>query len=210
MTTDDTLQISRDRLDQIQNLLGALSIGAFDEAQIAVASEDEFATFEEMVNVFAAEYVEAQQKADDLDRQRVELIERQQAAIADLTVPIIDVWDEVVMLPIVGVVDTQRSVEMTEMLLRRIERGGAACVIIDLTGVDVVDTATANHLISMTRAAQLLGSYCVISGLSASIAQTLAQLDVDLRRVNTVRNLREGLTLCFRYLEGQNRRLERA
>jgi rsbT co-antagonist protein RsbR len=210
VTPDDSIAISRERLARIQNLLGALSIGEFDDVHIDVGDDDEFATFEEMVNVFADEYAEAQRMAEQLDKKRVELIERQQAAIADLTVPIIDVWDDVVMLPIVGVVDTQRSVEMTELLLRRIERGGAACVIVDLTGVDVVDTATANHLISMTRAAQLLGSFCVITGLSASIAQTLAQLDVELGAVTTVRNLREGLTMCFRYLDTQHRRLARA
>ena len=210
MTDDEMITISRERLTRITEALGALSVGEsdLDRVRIPIQAMDEFAPFEEMFNVFIEEYAAARRENEQLNAQRLDVIERQRAAIADLSVPILDVWDDIVALPVVGMVDTQRSVEMTERLLRRVSGGGARCVIVDLTGVDVVDTSTADHLIRMIRAAQLLGSFCVITGISAKIALTLGQLDVDMRRVLTLRNLKEGLWACFQHLE--TRRKDRA
>ena len=212
MSEDDTLTISRERLTRITEALGALSVGEsdLDRVRIPIQAMDEFAPFEEMFNVFIEEYAAARRENEQLNAQRLDVIERQRAAIADLSVPILDVWDDIVALPVVGMVDTQRSVEMTERLLRRVAGGGARCVIVDLTGVDVVDTSTADHLIRMIRAAQLLGSFCVITGISAKIALTLGQLDVDMRRVLTLRNLKEGLWACFQHLETRRKDRVRA
>ena len=212
MSEDDTVTISRERLTRITEALGALSVGEsdLDRVRIPIQALDEFAPFEEMFNVFIEEYAAARRENEQLNAQRLDVIERQRAAIADLSVPILDVWDDIVALPVVGMVDTQRSVEMTERLLRRLAGGGARCVIVDLTGVDVVDTSTADHLIRMIRAAQLLGSFCVITGISAKIALTLGQLDVDMRRVLTLRNLKEGLWACFQHLETRRKDRVRA
>lgn len=133
-----------------------------------------------------------------LAEERLETIERQRLAIADLSAPIIDVWDGILALPVVGLVDTQRSIELTERLLNRIASSGTRSVIVDLTGVDIVDTMTANHLLQMIRAASLLGTLSVLSGISPQIAQTLVQLDVDLSEITTVRNLKEALKVCLR------------
>lgn len=133
-----------------------------------------------------------------LAEERLETIERQRLAIADLSAPIIDVWDGILALPVVGLVDTQRSIELTERLLNRIASSGTRSVIVDLTGVDLVDTMTANHLLQMIRAASLLGTFSVLSGISPQIAQTLVQLDVDLSEITTVRNLKEALKVCLR------------
>jgi rsbT co-antagonist protein RsbR len=134
----------------------------------------------------------------EVAEQRLATIERQRLAIADLSAPIIDVWDGVLALPVVGLVDTQRSIEMTERLLQRIADSGATSVIVDLTGVDVVDTMTANHLLQMIRAASLLGTFSVLSGISPQIALTLVQLEVDLTELIIVRNLKEALKICLR------------
>jgi rsbT co-antagonist protein RsbR len=134
----------------------------------------------------------------EIAEQRLAMIERQRLAIEDLSAPIIDVWDGVLALPVVGLVDTQRSIEMTERLLQRIAESGAESVIVDLTGVDTVDTMTANHLLQMIRAASLLGAFSVLSGISPQIAQTLVQLEVDLIEITTVRNLKEALKTCLR------------
>lgn len=134
----------------------------------------------------------------EVAEQRLETIERQRLAIADLSAPIIDVWEGILALPIVGLVDSQRSIELTERLLDRIASSGARSVIVDLTGVDVVDTMTANHLLQMIGAAGLLGAFCVLSGISPLIAQTLVQLQVDLTKITTVRNLEEALKICLR------------
>jgi rsbT co-antagonist protein RsbR len=127
-------------------------------------------------------------------------------AIADLSAPIMDVWDGVIALPVIGLVDTQRSVELTERLLERISTSNARSVIVDVTGVDVVDTATANHLLQMIRAASLLGAFCVVSGISPQVAQTLVQLDVDLTMIRTVRNLKEALKECLKHLATNSKR----
>ena len=115
----------------------------------------------------------------------------------------IDIWEDVVTLPIVGTFDTERALEMTERLLQRIVSRSARCVIIDLTGVDVVDSMTADHLIRMTKAAQLLGTFCVVTGIGPDVARTLVDLGVDLGNLTTVRNLKEGLRACLSYLDYQ-------
>ncbi len=203
----ETMVVPKHRLVRIADVLGGIAGGSTDrdELRIRVHDEDDFSIFEEVFNNFVEQFVQMRLENDELNEQRMEIIERQRLAIADLSVPIIDVWQDVVMLPVVGIVDTQRSVEMTQRLLGRVAAGGAMCVIIDLTGVDVVDTATADHLIRMLRSVQLLGSFCVISGISPNIAQTLVQLEVDLREIAIVRNLREALKTCFRFLEQARR-----
>lgn len=134
----------------------------------------------------------------EVAEQRLHTIERQRLAIADLSVPLIDVWQGILALPVIGLVDTERSLHMTERLLERIHVSGARAVIIDLTGVDTVDTMTANNLLQMLRSAQLLGAFCVLSGISPDIAQTLVQLHIDMAEVATVRNLEQALKLCLR------------
>lgn len=130
--------------------------------------------------------------------EKLAMIERQRMAIRDLSTPIIELWDEVVTLPVVGVVDTQRSLEMTERLLQRISETGCRAVIIDVTGVEVIDTMTGNHFIKMIQAAQLLGAYCVVTGMSPIISQTIVSLGIDLGSVKTLRTLKEGLKHCLR------------
>jgi rsbT co-antagonist protein RsbR len=133
----------------------------------------------------------------DALRDKLATIERQQLAIRDLSTPVIEIWEDILTLPIVGVIDSQRSSEMTSRLLAAIDESGARCVIVDVTGVDVVDTMTADHLIRMIRAARLLGAYCVLTGLSPDVAQTLVRIGVDLRGIRTLRSLKEGLKSCF-------------
>lgn len=202
-TNEDSVTISRARLERIGEILAHLTVRNFDPEALSIdlANEDEFAVTEAMLNEFTADYSEAIQENERLNAERMEIIERQRMAITDLSTPIIDIWDDIITLPIVGVVDSHRSLEMTERLLTRISETHTKCVIIDLTGVDVVDTMTADHLLKMIRSASLLGSYCVVSGISPSIAQTLVQLDVDLAKLRTVRNLKEGLRACFTYLQ---------
>jgi rsbT co-antagonist protein RsbR len=158
-----------------------------------------------MLVLFASEYAQAVTENKRLMAEREETMARQRAAVAELSTPIIDIWDDVITLPIVGIVDTQRSVEMTEKLLARIAEKRARHVIVDLTGVEVVDTLTADHLVKMIRAAQMLGSTCLVTGISPAIAQTLVELDVQLDGVPTLRSLKEGLKACLKSLaDGRN------
>ncbi|MCA9683700.1 MAG: STAS domain-containing protein [Myxococcales bacterium] len=133
-------------------------------------------------------------------RAKVETIEIQAAAIRELSTPIMEVWDDVLVVPIIGMVDTQRSVDIMERVLAAIAMQGARCLIIDITGVDTVDTRTADYLIKIVDAAKLLGAFCVITGIGPGVAQTLVALGVDLSGVTTLRNLKQGLRACLRQL----------
>jgi rsbT co-antagonist protein RsbR len=208
----DRLSINPERISRIIDVLAMISVGVYDGARttISIQEHDELAALEETLNVFVSELATTRREHDEtLTRlatsnreleEKLSTIERQREAIRDLSTPIIELWDDILTLPIVGVVDTQRSVEMTERLLHRIVQGKARCVIIDITGVEVVDTMTANHFIKMVNAARLLGAYCVVTGISPLIAQTLVQIGVDLREVKTLGSLKEGLRECFLYL----------
>jgi len=204
---EEVVHVAKRRLDRVAEALGSLSVGGLapDGDAIDVQDTDDFAAFEEMINIFGGEYARAMKENEAMNELRLETIERQRVAIADLSVPVIDVWDDIIMLPIIGIVDTQRSLEMTQRLLRRVASGGGRYVIIDLTGVDVVDTSATDHLIRMMRSVQLLGAFCVISGISPEIARTLVELDVDIGSTAVVRSLKEALTLCFKRLD-ENRR----
>jgi rsbT co-antagonist protein RsbR len=201
----EPIVLSRPRFSAFSQVLRALLAGKYTETELnlEVTELDDFAELETMFAMFAREYAQALLDNERLAAERLQTIERQRAAISDLATPIIDIWDDILTLPIVGVVDTQRSVEMTEKLLHRITTTRARCVIVDVTGVDVVDTSTADHLVKMMKAAQMLGSTCVVTGISPSIAQTLVQLDVDLSAVRTLRSLKDGLKECFRTLRAE-------
>ncbi|WP_433931819.1 PAS domain S-box protein [Sorangium cellulosum] len=140
---------------------------------------------------------EARQKEIEL-RAKLQLIEKQQKVIRDLSTPIIEVWDKVLTLPMVGVVDSLRLSEVMDNLLSAIVSKDARYAILDLTGVDAVDTQTARHLIEMIDAIRLLGAEGIVTGIRSNVAQTMITLGVDLSGVTTVGNLRAGLKLCMR------------
>nr|WP_255216473.1 XylR N-terminal domain-containing protein [Pseudenhygromyxa sp. WMMC2535] len=131
---------------------------------------------------------------------KAELVKAQAEAISQLSTPIMEIWDSVLVLAIVGLVDARRSAEIMDALLVRIAETQSRCVIIDVTGVDVIDTRTADCLVRIVQAAALLGARCVLTGLSPAIAQTLVQLGATLQGVRTLRNLKEGLEDCLRFL----------
>jgi rsbT co-antagonist protein RsbR len=124
-------------------------------------------------------------------------IEQQRATISELQTPVIEVWDGILALPIVGSVDTARAQEMNEALLERIVATGSEIVLLDITGVPVVDTAVARHLLETVAAARLLGADVFIVGLSSRTAMTLVQLGIDLSHITTRATLAKGLALAF-------------
>ncbi|HJZ48361.1 MAG TPA: STAS domain-containing protein [Roseiflexaceae bacterium] len=114
-------------------------------------------------------------------------------AIQELSTPIIPVYNGVLVVPLVGRVDSLRAQTLTETMLEAIAREQAEIVLLDITGVAVVDTRVANHLMQTARAAGLLGSQVVLVGISAEVAQTLVQLGLDLGQLVTLSNLQNGL-----------------
>ena len=203
--------------ERLQSVIEALSYASVDEFDSCLAllqrstEKDEFTELETAFSIFVRELGEAKAElnralaqAETINRDlegKLETIEMQQAAIRELSTPIIEVWAGVLCLPVVGVVDSQRSAEMTETLLETIVSKQARMAIVDITGIDVMDTKTADHFIKMARAVRLLGAECIISGINPSIAQTLTHIGVDLTAMRTMRNLRDALQLHLRETE---------
>jgi rsbT co-antagonist protein RsbR len=209
------------RIERVLEALSLASVGAFEEAinLSGALSEDRFGALEESLLVLLRELKQTREEHDkamsDLEASRRDLeeqlatIERQRIAIRELSVPIIDVWDDVITLPLVGAIDSARAAEMTEKLLQRIADRGAEYVIIDLTGVDVVDTMTAAHLVRLTHAAKLLGARCVLTGLRPDVARTLVDIGVHLGGLTTLRTLKDGLRVCLAMREVDRRSLRK-
>ncbi|WNG54004.1 STAS domain-containing protein [Archangium gephyra] len=118
-------------------------------------------------------------------RAREEVIMRQQQEMLELSTPVVQLWDRIVCLPLIGTLDSGRTQTVMETLLQRIVETGAEIAIIDITGVPTVDTLTAQHLIKTVTATRLMGAECVISGIRPQIAQTIVHLGVDLAGVVT-------------------------
>jgi rsbT co-antagonist protein RsbR len=115
---------------------------------------------------------------------RETLIVRQQQEIAELSTPVIKLWQGILALPLIGTLDSQRTQVVMENLLESIVAQGATMAIIDITGVPTVDTLTAQHLLKTVAAARLMGADCIISGIRPQIAQTMVHLGVELNVVS--------------------------
>ena len=125
--------------------------------------------------------------------QRERVIREQQEAIRDLSTPVLQVRERLLILPIIGVLDPPRARQLTEQLLSAIQASRATVVVIDITGVATIDLTVANHLVQTVEASRLMGASAIITGLSSKIAQTLVDLGVDLSMMRTVGDLQGGL-----------------
>jgi rsbT co-antagonist protein RsbR len=124
---------------------------------------------------------------------QIETIQKQQIAIQELSTPIIEIWKGVLCAPIVGVLDSARASEMTNALLHSVVETKASLAIIDITGIEAMDTQATDHFLRMARAVRLLGSECALSGIHPNVARTIVHMGVDLVGVQSYRTLREAL-----------------
>ena len=134
------------------------------------------------------------------ERERV--IREQQDAIKELSTPVLQVRNGLLILPIIGNLDTRRARQLTDQLLGAIQANRAKVVVIDITGVATIDLTVANHLVQTVEAARLMGATAILTGLSSKIAQTLVDLGVDLGMMKTVGDLQGGLEEAERVLRG--------
>ena len=133
-------------------------------------------------------------------QERERVIREQQEAIRELSTPVLQVRERLLILPIIGLIDPQRARQLTEQLLRGIRTNRARVVVIDITGVAAMDANVANHLVQTVEAARLLGATVIVTGLSPEIAQTLVNIGVDLGKMNTVGDLQGGIEEAERLL----------
>jgi rsbT co-antagonist protein RsbR len=138
--------------------------------------------------------------AEGFVQQRERTIREQQEAIRELSTPVLQVRERLLILPIIGLMDPQRARQLTEQLLRAIRDHRAKVVVIDITGVAALDSNVANHLVQTVEASKLLGAIVIVTGLSPVIAQTLVDIGVDLTKMNTVGDLQGGIEEAERLL----------
>ena len=191
------------RIAAIEEALARAAAGDFNhEISISPAQEPDYLSSIEyglnlMLRDIAALHEEQLEKHRKLEK-ALELVRSQRAAIDELSTPVLQLWEGVLAMPIIGTVDTRRSVSITSRLLEEVSSQQARFVILDITGVDVMDTATADPFIKLVHAATLLGAHCVLSGIRPSVAQTLVTIGVDLSGITTTATLRTALDHCLR------------
>lgn len=129
---------------------------------------------------------------------RESIIDRQHEEMVELSTPVVKLWEGILALPLIGTLDSGRTQTVMETLLERIVETGSELAIIDITGVPIVDTLTAQHLLKTVAAARLMGADCIISGIRPQIAQTIVHLGVDLSAVATKASLADALKLALK------------
>jgi rsbT co-antagonist protein RsbR len=169
-------------------------------ANSARKSEHELAELQADVGKFESRVVlaealrrEASEKIAEELKEKVELLERKEQAIRALSTPIIDIWDGVLVLPLIGTLNAARTATLMENLLIKVISSNASHAILDLTGVDEIDAQTVEHLLKISLAVKLLGAEVLLTGLPPRVAQAMVALGVDLSGIRTLRTVKEAL-----------------
>ena len=134
---------------------------------------------------------------DTFMRQTNCIIAEQHDSLMQMSTPVTEVWNDILMLPIVGIIDSKRAQDIMTAVLHKIADTHSRCLILDISGVAVVDTAVANHLIKITKATRLMGCTCTISGVSPAIAQTIVELGINVGDIRTTATLKDALRDAF-------------
>ena len=148
------------------------------------------------LNEIIASLSEARLRSQSYSRElqeKIAAIEVQDAAIAELSTPILEVWEGVLCMPIVGIMDSARTAEMARTLLYTIVQTKVSLALLDITGIQIMDTRAVDHFLRMARAIRLLGARCVLSGVHPNVSQTMVHMGMDLRGIETHRSIREAL-----------------
>jgi rsbT co-antagonist protein RsbR len=181
----------------VTNVLALVETGDLTaRADLSLAPSDPLGALAACINnavgLLAARREETLSYQRELEDQ-LETIDKQRVAIRDLSTPIIEIWPGVLCAPIVGVLDSGRAAEMTSALLSNVVASKASLAIIDITGIEAMDTQSTDHFLRMARAVKLLGSHCALSGIHPNVARTIVHMGIDLAGVESYRTLREAL-----------------
>jgi len=207
MNNPDAVQVETyDRIADVLLMLSEVTSGDYTpRLPTDLPDDDPFSALFRGINEMTATLALAHERSVAYQKEleeKLRTIEQQRAAIRELSTPVIEIWEGVLCMPVVGVMDTTRSADMTDGLLRAIVDKKIAYVVIDITGIEVMDTRTADHFIRMAKAVRLLGASCALTGISPNIAQTIVAMGVDLEGIATHRSLRDALQ---RWVRGQQR-----
>jgi len=203
MSTDNDTFARRVAEQQEQILQHLARLGLTGEFSADIPDPDPDSPLAEILvatRIVAENLVLTARERDESLRQlqeKVQTIERQAQAILELSTPVIQVWDDILVMPLIGTIDTSRAQQVLENLLGTVARKNAAVVIIDITGVPVVDSKVADHFLKTIAATRLLGAEVLLTGLSPHNAQALVRLGVSLTGVKTQGTLQAGLRVAF-------------
>jgi len=207
MSTEIKLTNAKERILQIEEVLASVASGSDDE-RLEIKYEDDLTGVEAAINILIDDLTyELQQSKNmqaEMEGKLSEILEQQktitqqQDDLLELSSPVSKVWDNILMLPVIGTLDSQRAQVMMENLLQKIVETGCTMAILDITGVPTVDTQVANHLLKTTTSARLLGADCIISGISPAIAQTIVQLGIDLSVIRTKATLQDAMIYAIK------------
>lgn len=198
---------AQERIEHIEDILSSVAAGDLD-VRIKPEVEDDLTGVEEAINILIDDLTyelkqskqmrtELEEKLAKIEEQQKTII-RQQDDLLELSSPVTKVWDNILILPVIGTLDSQRAQIMMENLLQKIVDTGCTISILDITGVPTVDTQVANHLLKTVTSARLLGADCIISGISPAIAQTIVHLGIDLSVIRTKATLQDAMIYAMR------------
>lgn len=202
-----TFKNAQERIDHIEDVLSSVAAGELDQ-RVESDVEDDLTGVEEAINILIEDLTyelkqskkmrsELEEKLAKIEEQQ-RTIFRQQEDLLELSSPVSKVWDNILILPVIGTLDSQRTQIMMENLLQKIVDTGCTISILDITGVPTVDTQVANHLLKTVTSARLLGADCIISGISPAIAQTIVHLGIDLSAIKTKATLQDAMIYAMR------------
>jgi rsbT co-antagonist protein RsbR len=207
MTENIKFENAQQRIEHIEDVLSSVAAGDL-EVRVKSDIEDDLTGIEEAVNILIEdltyELKQSKKMREALEDKLAKIEEqqrtivRQQDDLLELSSPVTKVWDNVLILPVIGTLDSQRAQIMMENLLQKIVDTGCTIAILDITGVPTVDTQVANHLLKTVTAARLLGADCIISGISPAIAQTIVHLGIDLSIIRTKATLQDAMIYAMR------------
>lgn len=205
------------RVEQITEALAAAAAGRLAHRLVLSLDDEEDALrlLEHSINVMLEDLQYLRTQDEERNQQLTEMLQQsqlqtqqltetletvrnQQQSIAELSTPVLQLWEDVLAIPIIGVVDTKRSMDIMEKVLGELSTRQSRFVILDITGVEVVDTRTADHFIKVAKASRLLGATCIVSGIRPAVAQTLVEIGVDMSAVDSAANMKEALRECLK------------
>lgn len=207
MEENITFEKAAERIEHIEDILSSVAAGDLD-ARIESEIEDDLTGVEEAINILIDDLTyelkqskkmrqELENKLSKIEDQQRTIV-RQQDDLLELSSPVSKVWENILILPVIGTLDSQRTQIMMENLLQKIVDTGCTISILDITGVPTVDTQVANHLLKTVTSARLLGAECIISGISPAIAQTIVHLGIDLSAIKTKATLQDAMIYAMR------------
>jgi rsbT co-antagonist protein RsbR len=190
-------QVLQDALSTIGDVLQSVEGGDLSaRIALAIPENDPLGVLAACINRMTDLLSERREETLAIQRQlegQIETIEKQRVAIRELSTPIIEVWGGVLCAPIVGVLDSVRASDLTSALLHSVVRTKASLAIIDITGIEAMDTQATDYFLRMARAVRLLGSECALSGVHPNVARTIVHMGIELAGIDSYRTLRDAL-----------------